>query len=97
MFFESNVIEAAQIDFNTVQVKAPISTQKTTILYRSLVAVFHSCLYQLEQASVTHWHIRRLGGLVNSTGNVVHVNQDRKLDNLSSRRKKKKEIVDIND
>jgi len=34
---------------------------------------------------------------VNSTGNVVHVNQDRKLDNLSSRRKKKKEIVDIND
>ena len=43
-YFESNVIEAAQIDLSTVQVKAPISTQKTTILYRSLVAVFHISL-----------------------------------------------------
>ena len=67
------------------------------VFYFVLIDGDISCLYQLEQASVTHWHIRRLGGLVNSTGNVVHVNQDRKLDNLSSRRKKKKEIVDIND
>ena len=41
---KSNVIEAAQIDLSIVQVKAPISTQKTTILYRSLVAVFHISL-----------------------------------------------------